>query len=195
VSLRLSGGRRLRSPVGAGTRPTAARVRLAVMNLVAPRLAGARWLDLCCGSGVMACEALQRGVVAVLAVERQRRVAALADANLEAIARGLPPESPAASVEVLAEEVLRVLNRGRGDRPRFDLAYADPPYGSGLYGPMAEALRHDWLTSEGLLILEHASATPLAVPSGWREWNRRRYGSCSVLLLEQDRADEGSANG
>jgi 16S rRNA (guanine966-N2)-methyltransferase len=186
VSLRLSGGRRLRSPVGAGTRPTAARVRLAVMNLVAPRLAGARWLDLCCGSGVMACEALQRGAAAVLAVERQRRVAALAAANLEALARGLQPECPTAAVEVLAEDVLRMLNRGRGDRPRFDLAYADPPYASELYGPVAEALRHDWLASDGLLILEHASATPLAVPSGWREWDRRRYGSCAVLMLEQD---------
>ncbi|MFS6825881.1 RsmD family RNA methyltransferase [Cyanobium sp. ATX-6F1] len=42
-------------------RPTTARVRLAVMNLLAPDLAGARWLDLFCGSGVMGCEALQRG--------------------------------------------------------------------------------------------------------------------------------------
>jgi 16S rRNA (guanine966-N2)-methyltransferase len=185
VSLRLSGGRRLASPNGAGTRPTASRVRLAVMNLVAPRLAGARWLDLCSGSGVMACEALQRGAAAVLAVERQRRVAALASANLEAVRRGLPAGPDGPEVEVLAEEALRVLKRGRGDRAQFDLAYADPPYASGLYGPLAEALRQDWLKPDGLLILEHASDSPPAVPSGWREQDRRRYGSCGLLLLNQ----------
>jgi 16S rRNA (guanine966-N2)-methyltransferase len=185
VSLRLSGGRRLGSPIGSGTRPTASRVRLAVMNLVAPRMLGARWLDLCSGSGVMACEALQRGAAAVLAVERQRRVAALARANLEAVRRGLLATPNPPEVEVLAEEVLRTLKRGRGDRPHFDLAYADPPYAAGLYGPLAEALRQDWLAPEGLLILEHASAEALAVPSGWRELDRRRYGSSSLLLLDQ----------
>ena len=184
MSLRLSGGRRLRSPSGVETRPPAARVRLAVMNLVAPRLAGARWLDLCSGSGVMACEALQRGAVAVLAVERQRQVAALARANLEAVQRGLVATPQPLEVEVLAEEVVRVLRRGRGDRARFDLAYADPPYAAGLYEPLAEALRRDWLAPDGLLILEHASSSPLPVPGGWRELDRRRYGSCGLLLLE-----------
>jgi 16S rRNA (guanine(966)-N(2))-methyltransferase RsmD len=188
VSLRLSGGRRLGSPIGAGTRPTTSRVRLAVMNLVAPRLAGARWLDLCSGSGVMSCEALQRGAASVLAVERQRRVADLARANLEAVRRGLPAEQNAPEVEVLAEEVLRVLRRGRGDRPPFDLAYADPPYAAGLYGPLAEALRQQWLAPDGLLIFEHASESPLAVPSGWRELDRRRYGGCGLLLLLQEGA-------
>ncbi len=191
MSLRLSGGRRLASPIGSGTRPTASRVRLAVMNLLAPRLAGSRWLDLCSGSGVMACEALQRGAAAVLAVERQRRVAALARANLEAVRRGLPSLPNPPEVEVLAEEVLRALKRGRGDRPHFDLAYGDPPYAAGLYEPLAEALRQDWLAPDGLLILEHASASWLAVPSGWRELDRRRYGGCGLLLLAQEQQQAG----
>jgi 16S rRNA (guanine(966)-N(2))-methyltransferase RsmD len=158
------------------------------MNLVAPRMLGARWLDLCSGSGVMACEALQRGAAAVLAVERQRRVAALALANLEAVRRGLPASPNPPTVEVRAEDVVRALKRGRGDRPHFDLAYADPPYGAGLYGPMAQALRQDWLAPGGLLILEHAATRSLVVPSGWRELDRRRYGSCCLLLVEQDLA-------
>jgi 16S rRNA (guanine966-N2)-methyltransferase len=87
--LRVSGGRRLQSPPGDLARPTPARVRLAVMNLLAGRLAGASWLDLCSGSGVMACEALQRGAARVVAVERDRRIAAVARANLTAVAGGL----------------------------------------------------------------------------------------------------------
>jgi 16S rRNA G966 N2-methylase RsmD len=64
-------------------------VRQAVMNMLAPELPGCSWLDLCCGSGAMACEALQRGAARVVAVDRDRRHAALARANLEAVAAGL----------------------------------------------------------------------------------------------------------
>ena len=88
MTLRLSGGRRLQSPPGSTARPTAALVRLAVMNLLAARVPGSRWLDLCCGSGVMACEALQRGAAEVVAVERDRRIAAVARANLELVRQG-----------------------------------------------------------------------------------------------------------
>jgi len=98
MSLRLSGGRRLQSPPPNGARPTPARVRQAVMNMLAPELPGCSWLDLCCGSGAMACEALQRGAARVVAVDQDRRHAAVARANLEAVAAGLgssrsqPPE-------------------------------------------------------------------------------------------------------
>ncbi len=94
MTLRLSGGRRLQSPPGATARPTAARVRQAVLNLLAAELPGCRWLDLCCGSGVMACEALQHGASEVVAIERDRRVAAVARANLEAVAAGMGRSSP-----------------------------------------------------------------------------------------------------
>ncbi len=109
MSLRLSGGRRLKSPPGSLARPTPARVRLAVMNLLAAELRGCHWLDLCCGSGAMACEALQRGAARAVAVERDRRLAALARANLEAVRGGLEPRP---QVEVHASEVLRWLQRG-----------------------------------------------------------------------------------
>ncbi|MCX5968349.1 MAG: RsmD family RNA methyltransferase [Cyanobacteria bacterium] len=111
MSLRLSGGRRLQSPPGELARPTAARVRQAVFNLLAPELAGCRWLDLCCGSGVMACEALQRGACQVVAVEQDRRIAAIARANLAMVAGGLRQQHPAPAIEVVQAEVLSWLQR------------------------------------------------------------------------------------
>ena len=106
MSLRLSGGRRLQSPPGELARPTAARVRQAVFNLLAAELAGCRWLDLCCGSGVMACEALQRGASRVVAVERDRRIAAVAQANLAAVSGGLRRQDPVPTFAVVQAEVL-----------------------------------------------------------------------------------------
>ncbi len=179
MTLRLSGGRRLQSPPGADTRPTAARVRLAAMNLLAADLPGCRWLDLCCGSGVMACEALQRGAATVVAVEGNRRVAAIAQANLAAVAGGLERQ---AEVAVHSAEVTRFL-AGAAAEP-FDLIYADPPYAAGLYPAIASGVEAGgWLRAGGTMVWECSSSAVPEVPQGWRQHNLRRYGSCALLLL------------
>lgn len=196
MSLRLSGGRRLQSPPGATARPTAARVRLAVMNLLASELPGCHWLDLCCGSGLMGCEALQRGAAAVLAVERDRRIAAVAAANLKAVAASQAGDGEPPRVQVVEQEVLRFLrspagkaNDAPGGEParRHDLIYVDPPYASGLHGPVAAAVAAGgWLAASGTLIWECASSAIPPVPQGWKLLDERRYGSTTVVLLGQD---------
>jgi 16S rRNA (guanine966-N2)-methyltransferase len=182
MSLRLSGGRRLLSPPGLGARPTPARVRLAVMNILAADLPGCRWLDLCSGSGVMACEALQRGAARVVAVEQHRRHAAVARANLEAVATALG----GCRVRVQQGEVLGWLRRGRADSGEepFDVIYADPPYAAGLYEQLACAVHEGhWLSSCGTLLLECSSAAVPQLPAGWTCSDQRRYGGTTVLRL------------
>jgi 16S rRNA (guanine966-N2)-methyltransferase len=194
MSLRVSGGRRLRSPKGDLARPTSSRVRLAVINLLAPRLAGARWLDLCCGSGAMACEALQHGVAEVVAVERDRRIAAVARANLEAVRRGLAgqggADGPAVRVDV--EEVQRWL--GRSCATPFNLIYADPPYAAGLHAPIAAAvMRGGWLAPGGVQVWECASDAVPELPPGWQLRDQRRYGGSTVVVLEVAPLQENGA--
>ncbi|MEB3234986.1 MAG: 16S rRNA (guanine(966)-N(2))-methyltransferase RsmD [Cyanobacteriota bacterium] len=187
MSLRLSGGRRLQSPPGDRARPTPSRVRLAVMNMLAPRLAGCRWLDLCCGSAVMACEALQRGAAHVVALEQDRRIAQVAKANLQSVALGLG--EGAGQWQLHNQEVLQWLRAA--SRPAatsteqpFDLIYCDPPYGAGLYGPIAAALATGrWLQPQGLLLMECGSSQVPPTPEGWVLESERRYGSTTVLLL------------
>jgi len=186
MSLRVSGGRRLLSPNGDLARPTSSRVRLAVINLLASRLAGARWLDLCCGSGAMACEALQHGVAEVVAVERDRRIAAVARANLEAVRGGLvregEPDRPAARVEV--EEVLRWL--GRAKEPAFDLIYLDPPYRAGLYEPVGKQVAEGGMLAPGGLMVWECARDAVPEPGErWQVRDRRTYGSTTLLLLER----------
>jgi 16S rRNA (guanine(966)-N(2))-methyltransferase RsmD len=199
MSLRLSGGRRLQSPPGATARPTPSRLRLAVMNMLATELPGARWLDLFSGSGVMGCEALQRGAAAVVAVDQDRQMAATSRANLEAVARGLAgraqgPEQRPAQVEVVQQEVLRWLQAGAGQRGQgrhwnggFQLIYADPPYAAGLHGPVARAVAAGgWLAPGGELLLECASSAVPEVPESWLLHEQRRYGSSTLLRLRQE---------
>src|SRR6185312_7285230 len=53
------GGRVLRAPAGAATRPTSEKVREAIFNIL-PDVAGAHVLDLFAGSGALGIEALSR---------------------------------------------------------------------------------------------------------------------------------------
>ena len=186
MSLRLSGGRRLQSPPGDTARPTPSRVRLAVMNMLAAELPGSRWLDLFCGSGVMGCEALQRGAAAVVAVDRQRAVTSTSRINLELTASGLKSRP---QLQVECQEVVHWLAAGRpAALPPFDLIYADPPYAAELYGAVALAVQQGgWLSSQGLLLME-CSSTALPTCSGeefegWELLKQKRYGSSSVLML------------
>ncbi len=214
MTLRLSGGRRLQSPPGDTARPTAARVRQAVLNLLAAELPACRWLDLCCGSGVMACEALQRGAAEVVAIERDRRVASVARANLEAVAAGMG--TPAPRVRVIQADARRwlasrapdsgvggrreadclpaferqtgrdgrPLDRGEQERP-FDLIYCDPPWPAGLHGPLTEAVaREGWIQPGGTLVWECPSDAVPLPPAGWTLRDQRRYGGSTVVLLE-----------
>jgi 16S rRNA (guanine(966)-N(2))-methyltransferase RsmD len=200
MSLRLSGGRKLQSPPGSTARPTPARVRQAVMNMLSAELPGCSWLDLCCGSGVMACEALQRGARRVVAVDQDRRMAATARSNLNLVAGS---QTPPPQITVVQQDVLRWLSQaapavggtndaGRADPTApFDLIYADPPYASGLYPRLCEGIAAGhWLKDGGLLLLECASAERPSLPGGWTVLKERRYGTSTILVLAGATAPE-----
>ena len=54
-------GRRLKAPTWTGLRPTSDKLRETLFNILAPRIEGARVLDLFAGTGAIGLEALSRG--------------------------------------------------------------------------------------------------------------------------------------
>src|SRR5688572_16889638 len=126
-------GRQLKSPPSAQTRPTSDRLRETLFNVLAPRIEGARLLDLCAGTGAVGIEALSRGAEHVMFVDKSRRMSALIEANLEALQI---PEDAAEVVTAEASAFLRKcakiepsLTAGLAPRPgQFDLIFFDPPY-------------------------------------------------------------------
>src|SRR5258708_13380574 len=78
-------GRKLKSPPSLQTRPTSDRLRETLFNILAPRIEGVRFLDLCAGSGAVGIEALSRGAAHVTFVDRSRIMCALIEANLAAL--------------------------------------------------------------------------------------------------------------
>ncbi len=190
--LRLTTGRRLISPPNLTTRPTTSRVREALMNLLAPRLEGSRWLDLCCGSGVVGCEAIGRGAAAVVAIDRDPRCTKICEQNLQTMTG---KNDPNIEVRVIRSELLSWLRKGWSSTP-FDVIYFDPPYESDLYeGVLASLSQKNWMNPDGIVVCEHRSKATLDLDSSWIITDQRRYGSSSLLLLsrpEPRRGDTGS---
>jgi 16S rRNA (guanine966-N2)-methyltransferase len=113
-------GRNLKSPPSLNVRPTSDRLRETLFNVIAPRIEGARFLDLCAGSGAVGIEALSRGASHATFVDRSRRMCKLIEANVE-----LCRISEAQSV-IYCSEVNEFLRQSRDER--WDIVYFDPPY-------------------------------------------------------------------
>jgi 16S rRNA (guanine966-N2)-methyltransferase len=145
-------GRRLVAPRGAGTRPTADRVREALFSMLGD-VSDARVLDLYAGSGALGIEALSRGAESAVFVERDRAALAALERNLEATgARG----------EVRRQDVARFLVRPEGT---FDLVFCDPPYDGApaIAEALAEALPA-MTAQEARIVTESDKRNPLLLP-------------------------------
>ena len=103
------------------------------MDTLAPRLAGARFLDLFAGAGGVGLEAISRGAAQATFVERDARAIAALRANVATL-------ELEASVRVQRGDVLRELTALYRDGERFDLVFLDPPYEAGLLETTLETL-------------------------------------------------------
>jgi 16S rRNA (guanine966-N2)-methyltransferase len=146
--------RTLDAPAGMTTRPTSDRLRETIFNVLAPRIEGARFLDLYAGSGAVGIEAVSRGAQNVIMVERAAPALKIMRGNLEKL--GLR-----SGVRVEAVSVTAFLKKLRPESTAFvfDIVFLDPPYDAqdeyalalGLLGGDASRL----LASNAVVIAEH----------------------------------------
>ena len=156
-------GRRLKSPPSLLTRPTSDRLRETLFNILAPRIEGARFLDLCAGSGAVGIEALSRGADHVTFIDRSRKMRALIEANLEAL------KIEESEVEIVTAEALGFLSkRGKGETSPFDIIFFDPPYATDSEAVLQDIGKHAarLLTEDGLVVVEHHKKKELSEEFG-----------------------------
>ena len=173
-------GRRLVAPRGWKVRPTSDRVREAVFSALGD-VDGARVLDLYCGTGALAIEALSRGAASALLVDRDTRPAL---GNVERL--GLTDH-----LELIRSDVLRWLESQAGIAPpeRFDLVFVDAPYKlADRVGQELDTQLPGLLAEGGRAIIESSARHPLAVRSLER-LRQRRYGGTDVSFYAE-RADD-----
>jgi len=159
-------GRRLRPPPDRKVRPTADRVREAWLSILGDAVPGAEVVDLFAGSGALGIEALSRGARHATFVE-------IGASSLTVLRRNLADLDLEERATVRRAEVLRYV--AKLDAGAFDVAFADPPYGTG----QADALRDRRRARPFARILgiEH----PATVDLGGTE--TRRYGSIALTFF------------
>ncbi len=196
--LRLTNGRRLKSPNGKLARPTTGRVREALMNILRERINNSNWMDLYSGSGIISCEVIARGAKTVLAVELNRKVYETCQSNIESINKGV---SSQVFVNVLNIEAIRLLKIGYkkystktyqrlGKKTnRFNYIYIDPPYKNGnYYQALANLLDGDWVTRNCLAICEFSITNGFKLPDRWHVKEQKKYGDTGLLFLSPSQA-------
>ena len=166
-------------------RPTSDRLRETLFNVIAPRIEGVQFLDLCSGSGAVGIEALSRGAAHVTFVDRSRKMSSLIKSNLE-LCRIESDE-----YEVFESEAQDYLRREIGQRrvgwAPWDIVFFDPPYAMD-YSPILETLgakASNLLSENGLLIVEHHHKTSLPeVMEGIRRTRTLKQGDSSLTFYE-----------
>ena len=180
------------------TRPTSSKVREAIINILGSKLEEASWLDLCSGSGAMACEAIQKGAKRILAIENKRETAKICKKNLIDVSNTM---DHSIDIEVICIELISFLRKGpkhkkiefsndsKGPDLKFDFVFLDPPYESGLYELSQELLfSKQWIKESTTLICECSSKSIPRIHNGWKLNKEKFYGNTSLLFLIPNQA-------
>jgi 16S rRNA (guanine966-N2)-methyltransferase len=169
-------GRAIDAPPGAGTRPTADRVRETLFSMLTSRLGSfedLRVADLFAGSGALGLEALSRGAAHATFVENNPKAIAVIRRN---------------AAKLGAEERVSILAASALGLPRseaFDLIFADPPYAAGSGSAVVASVGGaNWLAPGGWLTIETARAEAVA-PGKLNLDSARDVGSARITLLRR----------
>jgi 16S rRNA (guanine966-N2)-methyltransferase len=163
-------GRRLKAAAGGSTRPTGARVRQSLFDILAPLIPGCRFLDAFAGYGGVGLEALSRGAAKVVLVDRASAAVEAAKENGRALAQA------GGEVQVFRQDARTALGAFADQGVEFDVIYLDPPYDSDLYEPLLVLLGGEGspLAGEGVVVAEHFHKRPLPETIGALERTRQK---------------------
>lgn len=179
-------GRKLKSVPGDGTRPILDRVKTALFDILRPRLAGWKVLDLFAGSGAVGIEALSQGAAHCIFVDLSREAVRTIHENLEHT--GL-----SAHAEVRTTDAFRYL---RHTHKSFDLIYVAPPQFHTLWEQALHTIaeRPDLVSAQGMVIAQidprEYEALQLAA---FAEIEQRKYGNTLLVFYTKRSTTEACA--
>jgi 16S rRNA (guanine966-N2)-methyltransferase len=170
-------GRKLAAPDGLATRPTGARARQAVFDILlhapwagAEFLQSARVLDVFAGTGAYGLEALSRGAAFASFIENDRAALAAIRANIAAC-----------RVEERARVFAADALRPPADTPH-DLVFLDPPYGQDFV-PKGLAALAGWVAPGAIIVAELGPGETFSPPAILAE---RTHGKARLLFWRKE---------
>jgi len=157
-----------------GLRPTSERIRETLFNWLAPRIEGARCLDLFAGTGALGLEALSRGAASGVFVESSNRAVRTLEKNVAALG--------AAGATVVHGDAREFLARAKPGS--FDVVFLDPPFATDSLGELCRLIdERGVLADDARVYLEQdrAQAEP-ALPAGWQVLKQKQAGNVRYSL-------------
>jgi 16S rRNA (guanine966-N2)-methyltransferase len=159
-----------------GLRPTSERIRETLFNWLAPRIQGARCLDLFAGTGALGLEALSRGARSAVFVEHSPVAARQLRKNIDLLdAEGAHIRQARAS-DYLREDL----------HDRFDIVFLDPPFAEDLLTETCRLLADRGLLADGAVVyLELGRDQDLPIlPDGWHVSKDKTAGNVRYALID-----------
>ena len=139
----------LKTLEGMDTRPTTDRIKETLFNMIAPYLYDSIFLDLFAGSGGIGIEALSRGAMESVFVEKNPKAMACVKENLQKThfeRKGM----------TMQMDVMTALYKLEGEK-QFDYIFMDPPYDQELEKQVLKYLAGSSLVYEDTVIIVEAS--------------------------------------
>lgn len=172
-------GRTILFTPGPELRPTADKVRKAVIDLLQQVVEGQRVLDLYSGAGALGFEALSRGAVSICFVEKDSGRARQIEKNYTRFQQEK-------KCEVLNKDVFSTLARFARQKRTFDIVFLDPPYAENLCLDTLQQIDECHIVETGgFVAVEHPKKTDLPESVGsLRLITLRRYGQTKVAIYQ-----------
>lgn len=158
-----------------GLRPTSERIRETLFNWLAPRIQGARCLDLYAGTGALGLEALSRGADTVVFVERSRVACDNLRSSIQLLQAGGATLHQMDAFKYLAGPGL----------PKFDIVFLDPPFADNVTGELCRLLNESGCLAKGARIYleQDRAADETALPDSWDVTHDKTAGNVRYSLV------------
>lgn len=177
-------GRNIVSPSRGEVRPTTDMVKGSLFSILESRkaVAGARCLDVFCGSGALGIEALSRGAESCVFLDRDTFNA---QNNLDRI--GISPR-------ILRADFKQGLRLLRGEK--FDIIFCDPPYKTNFGEVTLELVfRYGLLSDDGIIIVEHSRENRLIKLPNDCIIDRREFGITALEIITRGKSESDNSRG
>jgi 16S rRNA (guanine966-N2)-methyltransferase len=168
------------------TRPTSDRVKESVFSILESMgaLTGARVLDLFAGTGALGLEAVSRGAISAVFVEKNREAAAVCSANVELARERLEKIDSSITLELVTKPAESYLAQASG----FDLALVDPPYDLSDEQVNGTLRKLFGRCDVKVVVVERSSKSSAPTVHGGQTDVVKNYGDTTVYFLVRDDA-------
>lgn len=162
---------------GDETRPTTSKTKEGIFSALQFEIEGRQVIDLFAGSGQMGLEALSRGASGCVFVDNNPDAVAVIKRNLNSVSHR--DKSIPKNVQIINTDALSYLARARD---RYDIAFIDPPYSSGLAVQTLE-LVEPCMNTGGVIVCETDDKTEMPEKQGnFDLFKAYKYGKTRVYI-------------